>query len=96
MTLDNLPIGQPAIVKSYQETTPTQISHFLALGIAPETPVQVLRIAPLGCPFQVKIGQSLISIRKAEAASVVISPETIAPKVDTSVAHTSMVKKQPS
>lgn len=72
MTLDQLPIGKASTVQSYQATTPAQISQFLALGIAPETSVKILRIAPLGCPFQVKIGQSLISIRKSEAAHIVV------------------------
>ncbi|MCL6416911.1 ferrous iron transport protein A [Aestuariirhabdus sp. Z084] len=72
MTLDKLPVGQAAVVQSYHPLSTAQSSQFLALGIVPETPVQVLRTAPFGCPLQVKIGHSLLSIRKAEAALVVL------------------------
>jgi len=42
-------------------------SRLYALGIIPGSKVEVLRFAPLGDPMQVKVGNSLISIRKSEA-----------------------------
>ena len=42
-------------------------SRLYALGIIPGSKVEVLRFAPLGDPMQIKVGNSLISIRKSEA-----------------------------
>ena len=42
-------------------------SRLYALGIIPGSQIEILRFAPLGDPMQVKVGNSLISIRKSEA-----------------------------
>mgnify|MGYP003342579256 FL=1 len=42
-------------------------SRLYALGIIPGSKIEILRFAPLGDPMQVKVGNSLISIRKSEA-----------------------------
>lgn len=70
MTLDNLPIGKTASVDGFSSESNAQISQFIALGIVPEAQIQVLNVAFLGCPLQVKVGQSLLSIRKIEAALI--------------------------
>jgi ferrous iron transport protein A len=40
------------------------------MGIFPGVEMKVLREAPLGDPIQVRIGVSLMSIRKQEAACI--------------------------
>jgi len=42
-------------------------SRFFALGLFPGVEVKVLRSAPLGDPLQIRVGSSLLSIRKREA-----------------------------
>ena len=42
-------------------------SRLYALGIIPDSELEILRFAPLGDPIQVKVGGSFVSIRKAEA-----------------------------
>ncbi|NKB35433.1 MAG: ferrous iron transport protein A [Pseudomonadales bacterium] len=42
-------------------------SRLYALGVIPGSALEILRLAPLGDPIQVKVGGSFISIRKAEA-----------------------------
>jgi ferrous iron transport protein A len=47
-------------------------SRLFALGVIPGAIVEVLRIAPLGDPLQLKVGGSFISIRKSEAAIITV------------------------
>ncbi len=50
-------------------------SRLYALGLYPGVKVDVLRFAPAGDPMQVRVGGTLLSIRKAEAS--LISVETL-------------------
>jgi ferrous iron transport protein A len=43
-----------------------------ALGLYPGVEVAVLRYAPAGDPIQVRVGSTLLSIRRQEAASIVV------------------------
>ena len=45
-------------------------SRLYALGLYPGVVVDVLRQAPLGDPVQIRMGHSLLSIRKREAKLV--------------------------
>ena len=45
-------------------------SRLYALGLYPGVEVQVLRFAPAGDPMQIKVGSTLLSIRKSEARYV--------------------------
>ena len=42
-------------------------SRLYALGLYPGVQVRVLRLAPLGDPMQIKVGNALLSIRQQEA-----------------------------
>lgn len=45
-------------------------SRLYALGLYPGVEVNVLRFAPAGDPIQIRIGATLLSIRKREASLV--------------------------
>ena len=45
-------------------------NRLFVLGVIPGSLIRVLRFAPLGDPIQIKVGASLISIRKSEAQMV--------------------------
>lgn len=47
-------------------------SRLYALGLYPGVEVNVLRFAPAGDPIQIRIGQTLLSIRRQEAISVAV------------------------
>ena len=50
------------------EPEPAELkSRLYALGVIPGSALEILRFAPLGDPMQVKVGSSLISIRRNEA-----------------------------
>ncbi|GAB1263951.1 hypothetical protein NBRC116493_08010 [Aurantivibrio infirmus] len=53
------------------------LSRLYALGVFPGADVKVLRHAPLGDPIQLKVGRSLISIRKFEAETISIEPVNV-------------------
>lgn len=47
-------------------------SRLYALGLFPGVEVTVLRFAPAGDPMQIKVGSTLLSIRKSEADQVTV------------------------
>ncbi|MFQ3230143.1 FeoA family protein [Reinekea sp.] len=73
MTLSDSPFGHEMTVSGFQNTTESQVGLFLSLGLAPAMRVRVIRSAPMGCPLQVKVGHSLLSIRRKEAACILVN-----------------------
>lgn len=70
MTLaEVLPNGICRIVSAAEEQRDFQ-SRLYALGLYPGARVEVLHIAPLGDPLQVRVGHTLLSLRKKEAKLV--------------------------
>ncbi|MFT7244816.1 MAG: ferrous iron transport protein A [Candidatus Azotimanducaceae bacterium] len=47
-------------------------SRLYALGLYPGAAVDVLRYAPAGDPMQIRIGMTLLSIRKQEALLITV------------------------
>lgn len=73
MTLDRLPPGQSATVRAVGGAGVFR-RRLLELGLLPGT--QVLRTgqAPLGDPLSFRVRGTLLSIRRADAALVEVSP----------------------
>lgn len=70
MTLaDVAPTGRCRIIGAAIDHSDFQ-SRLYALGLYPGVWVDVLHIAPFGDPLQVKVGHTLLSIRKSEASLV--------------------------
>ena len=66
-TLSTLGHGDHCFVADIASEHTELKSKLYALGIIPGSKIEILRFAPLGDPMQVKVGNSLISIRKSEA-----------------------------
>ena len=66
-TLSTLGHGDRCLVAEITSEHAELKSRLYALGIIPGSKIEILRFAPLGDPMQVKVGNSLISIRKSEA-----------------------------
>ena len=47
-------------------------SRLYALGLYPGVEVNVLRFAPAGDPIQIRVGSTLLSIRRHEARSITV------------------------
>ncbi len=68
---DITPKSSCRIVRAAEDYPDLQ-SRLYALGLYPGASVDVLRYAPTGDPMQVRIGSTLLSIRKQEALLVLV------------------------
>ena len=68
LTLDKLFVGDEAIIESFTNDAVKLI--LLEMGCIPGERISVERIAPLGDPIAINVSGYLLSMRKAEAATV--------------------------
>lgn len=73
MTLRETPIGRSVRVLSVGGERAFR-RRLLELGLIPGTEVEVLRVAPLGDPIELFARGCCLSIRKADAARVMVEP----------------------
>ena len=66
-TLSQASSGDRCVVLDIASEPAELKSRLYSLGIIPGSAVQLLRLAPLGDPMQLKVGGSFVSIRKSEA-----------------------------
>lgn len=64
-------IKQPAIVR-VKNVHGTDSIRLLEMGITPGISLEVIRMAPLGFPIEVKVRGYLLSLRKSEAHCIEI------------------------
>ena len=69
MTLDRLSLGRPARVLELSGA-PDLVQRLYELGLFEGEEVEVLAIAPLGDPVEIRCGAGRLSLRKIEAAGV--------------------------
>lgn len=69
--LAQLKIGQSAIIDSF--TDKHMALKLLEMGCTPGEIVKLDRIAPLGDPIAISVAGYLLSLRKAEASTVLVS-----------------------
>ncbi len=69
--LSQLKIGQSAIIDSF--TDKNLALKLLEMGCTPGEIVKLDRVAPLGDPIAINISGYVLSLRKAEASTVLIS-----------------------
>jgi ferrous iron transport protein A len=70
MKMVNMAMGTIGRIASAESVSIELQSKLYALGIFPGVEIKVLRQAPLGDPLQVRVGPSLLSIRKRDAAFI--------------------------
>jgi ferrous iron transport protein A len=70
-TLAELKIGESAIIKSF--TDDFLSLKLIEMGCLPGEKVKLQHIAPLGCPFAIEVSGYLLSMRKSEAATIVVN-----------------------
>ena len=69
--LSQLKIGQSAIIDSF--TDKTMALKLLEMGCTPGEIVTLDRIAPMGDPIAISVSGYLLSLRKEEASTVIVS-----------------------
>ncbi len=70
--LSQLKIGQSAIIDSF--TDKHMALKLLEMGCTPGEIVKLDRIAPMGDPIAISVSGYLLSLRKAEASTVLVLP----------------------
>lgn len=76
MTLAELKPGEQALVLDLSGDS-ALIQRLCEFGIFEGSLVQTLNVAPLGDPLEILIGDTHLSLRKSEAAAVLIDPATV-------------------
>ena len=74
MTLDKLKAGGRGKIVKVGGGGPLR-RRIVDMGVVKGTPVEVVKVAPLGDPIEVKIKGYSLSLRKEEAAGITIEPE---------------------
>lgn len=70
--LSQLEIGQSAVIDSF--TDKIMALKLLEMGCTPGEIVKLDRIAPMGDPIAILVSGYLLSLRKSEASTVLVSP----------------------
>lgn len=73
-TLAALPVGTPARI-SGEGREPGLSERLADLGFVPDTPVEVVRIAPLGDPLEVEIRGFRLCLRRRDAERLLVTRE---------------------
>jgi len=71
-TLADVASGDCCVVVEIASEPVELKSRLYALGVLPGSTLQVLRLAPMGDPMQVKVGGSSLSIRRSEAEIIAV------------------------
>lgn len=74
MTLEELPIGQTATIKSVGGEGALRC-RFLDMGLIPRTKVEVRKVAPMGDPIEIRLRGYELTIRKEDANKIEIITE---------------------
>ncbi len=74
MTLEELPIGQTATIKSVGGEGALRC-RFLDMGLIPRTKVEVRKVAPMGDPIEIRLRGYELTIRKDDAKKIEIVTE---------------------
>lgn len=68
MLLKDIPIGGKGRIVGFGKEHPEYRRRLVMLGATPGTVFEVVRVAPLGDPIEIRVRGSAVSVRKDEAA----------------------------
>jgi Fe2+ transport system protein A len=74
MTLNELPIGETAIIIKVGGEGALRL-RFLDMGIIPKTKVSIRKVAPLGDPIEIRIRGYELTIRMEDAKNIEVRKE---------------------
>lgn len=74
MTLDELPVGKKAVIATVGGEGALRC-RFLDMGLIPRTKVEVMKIAPMGDPMEIRIRGYELTLRKEDAKKIEITEE---------------------
>jgi ferrous iron transport protein A len=73
LRLDQLNPGDRFVIREI-DGTPASVRRLMELGLVPGTPVDFVRRAPLGCPYELRVRGTHLSLRRSEAEQVHVDP----------------------
>ena len=73
LTLEKLEIGKDAIISSVDCEEKSLRKHILDMGLTPGTEITVVKMAPMGDPMELRVRGYALTLRKADAANIVIT-----------------------
>lgn len=71
--LSDMPIGGRAIVREFPSRDPSFL-RMREMGLIAGTPITLIRTAPLGDPLEIKLRGYHLTIRKGDAAQILVEP----------------------
>jgi len=71
--LSEVPLHQPAVVKAIGGARPFR-RRLMEMGLVPGTRIEVINVAPLGDPLELRVRGGSLSIRRAEADAITVRP----------------------
>lgn len=71
-SLRDLAVGDHATVVGYDEGGRAYRKRLLAMGLTPGAEITVTRYAPLGDPVEIRVRGFALSVRKDEAATLLV------------------------
>jgi len=74
LKLSELAIGQTATIRELPKTGVAFI-RLREMGLLAGTPIKLVRIAPLGDPIEIKVRGYSLTLRKSEAAGILVEPQ---------------------
>jgi ferrous iron transport protein A len=72
MTLANLNIGDVAKVSAVSGSN-SVTKRLMEMGVVPGVSIRVVKVAPFGCPMEVRVRGFSLAIRRSEAETIEIS-----------------------
>jgi ferrous iron transport protein A len=69
-TLRDLAVGDRGQVAGYEEGGRAYRKKLLSMGLTPGAELEVVRVAPMGDPVEVRVRGTSISLRKGEAEAL--------------------------
>jgi len=72
--LSDLPIGATAIVREFPKSGPGSV-RLREMGLLAGTTLTLVRCAPFGDPIEIKVRGYHLTLRKSEAAHVLVEPK---------------------
>jgi ferrous iron transport protein A len=74
-TAAQLNVGQKGVIKGFTDVSMSL--KLLEMGCIPGIEIEMDSLAPLGCPVNLKVGNYRLSLRKSEAATILLQIKNV-------------------
>jgi ferrous iron transport protein A len=76
MALKDLSVGDRGQVAGYGEGGRAYRKKLLSMGLTPGAELEVVRVAPMGDPVEIRVRGTSVSLRKGEAGALQVEKKT--------------------